>query len=144
MTTLHDIDNIQLFISSPFVKRHAAVYLQYKNIAESYVTLYLSVQLFVKIPDMFNNISHELKDIIDLIYNNIDLENNLPKFRILFNEWKKTDANEIINEIEFMKGRTRTSSTETDDTNCKKCYEIQEDILSAAEKYFKLKFNQDI
>ena len=49
-----------------------------------------------------------------------------------------------MNEIQFMKERTRLSSIEAEDVNCNRCYEIQERILSVTEKYFKSKSNQDI
>ena len=73
LTTVHDIYTLQLFVTSSFALRHATTYLQSKNIPESYVKLYLSVQIFTKIPDMYDNISNEFREIIVLINDNINL-----------------------------------------------------------------------
>ena len=57
----------------------------------------------------------------------------------MFNKWKQNNATVLVEELQYMRRQTVTSSSETENENCKFCFNTQEGILSIAETYFKEK-----
>ena len=137
--TTYELDELQMYLNQPDTILNAKHFLQNLDINENYTKLYLSAYLFVKIPDFFPDLTDDFKLLIHKIHNNQNLIENLPKYEQLFNEWKQSNAASLVEELHFMRRQTRASSSETENENCKICYDTQENILNIAETYFKEK-----
>ena len=135
--SVYDIDVLQKYITTDEAYNKARNTLRENNIPECYTKIYLVSELFYKFPEFYPNMSKELKLQISNVYHKINLKENIEKYNILLKEWKKIDISEMITEIEEMKGRTRSSSTETDNENCQSCYKTQEEILNTAQEFLK-------
>ena len=67
----------------------------------------------------------------------MNLNLNLPIFVQLFEQWKKNDINESLIDLSDLKQKTIKSSSETEDHDCKKCFENQEKIIDIASDFYK-------
>ena len=108
---------------------------------KKYTKIYLSSYLFVKIPDFLPDLPDDFKTLIHQIYNNQNLIDNLPKYKQMFITWKEQNASNLVDELQFMKKQIKYSASETDDDNCKKCFNKQNYIINIAESYFQEKYN---
>lgn len=138
--SVQDIDALQKYITTELAYNNAKNTLNEYNISDIYIKGYLVSELFYKFPDFYPNMPDELKSQISNVYNKINLKENIQIYDILLKKWKQDDLSEMILDIEDMKDRTRSSSMETDNENCKSCYNTQEDILNTAQKILK-RFN---
>ena len=138
MTTL-ELDELQTYLKQPETVQNAKNYLQYLDIDERYTKLYLSTYLFVKIPNFFPDLTDDFKLLVYQVHNNKNLVKNLPKYEHAFTEWKQINASRLVEELQCMRRQTIDSSFETENENCKFCYDTQYNILSIAETYFKEK-----
>ena len=134
--TTYELDELQLYLKKTETIHNAKEYLKSLKIDEKFTKLYLSTYLFVKIPDFFVDLNDEFKLLVDQIHKNENLFENLPKYENMFNEWKQNNAASLVDEIQYMKKQTRSSSSETENENCKFCYNTQQNILSIAETFF--------
>lgn len=131
--TIKTIDVLQLILQEEKTVRMTKELLSSYDIPQYYYKLYLSSYLFAKFPEFYPNISSEFKNVINLVYDNINLVENIYYYERLFKEWQNTDLAEMIEEIDFMKNRTREASSETENPDCKECYSNQENILNIAQ-----------
>jgi len=134
--TTYELDELQKYLQEEYTICNTEYYLQSLNISTKYAKLYLSTHLFVKVPDFFMNLSNEFKKIINEVYNNENLDENLPRYEIMFNNWKQTEATLLIDELKNMKTETQSLYSETEDDQCKYCYNTQENIINIAETFF--------
>lgn len=134
---LDDFDELQKQLIDINIIEQTEQFLESNNIQKQFAKQYLSSKLFYKFKNDFPYISEEFSEYIDKIYNNIDLENNLSKYVDLLNQWKTQDINKTIDELSEMKQKTRNSSNETDNKDCKNGFQHQENILNIAEDYYK-------
>ena len=139
--TIHELDELQQYLKQKDTISNTEDYLKSLNISKTYAKLYLTTHLFVKFPDFFSDVSDEFKLIINKVYNNENLQNNLSQYEIMFNDWKQTNSIQLIDELQFMKSQTKAASSETEDNQCKYCYNLQEDIINLAESFFKEKYD---
>ena len=139
--TTYELDELQTYLKDEGTITDAEDYLHFLNISKKFAKLYLTTHLFIKIPNFFSNVPVDFSNLVTKVYNNENLVENLPLYETMFNKWKKSDCTMLIVELESMKRQTRAASSETEDEQCKQCYKTQEDIIRAAETFFKVKID---
>ena len=137
LEVLNDFDEMQRYIMREDVIKSATELMIEYNANPVYAKHYLSSMIFFKFQDEFPNLKESFKTIIEKVYHKVDLNINIPIFVDFFNEWKKKDINTTLENLNMMKRQTRASSSETDNEDCKKCLENQEQILTVAENFYK-------
>ena len=133
--SMYEIDMLQNYITSEEAYEKTKIIFDKYDIQEQYIKIFLVSELFYKFPDFYPNMSDDLKLQISNVYNQINLKENIELYNTLLKEWKKNDLSEMISQIDNMKGRTRSSSLETENENCKLCYKTQENILDIAQTF---------
>lgn len=139
--TTYELDELQMYLTQKDTVQNARDLLISKGVDEKYTKLYLTTYIFIKVPDFYSDLTDEFKSIIHKVYNNENLIENLPKYKYMFDLWKQSSASSLVEELHYMRRRTRASSYESENENCKSCYDTQDNILSIAETYFKEKID---
>ena len=132
-----ELDTLQLHLQEDDTLREAKQYLESIGITdEKYIKVYLSAELLYKFPDFYTNMTSELKEVVELVYKKQNLPDSILELNTQLIQYKNNDVLNVTEEINNMKIRTRSSSSETSDVNCVSCYENQENILNVAYTFF--------
>ena len=137
--TLNDFDELQTYIMREDVITNTGQFLVSHGIDQNYAKHYLSSIIFFKFKSEFPNMNSEFSVAIDNLHsqNNECVKEAFQKFVELFQDWKKKDVKDTLEELDMMKRQTRASSSETEDPDCKQCFQNQENILTIAEDFYK-------
>jgi hypothetical protein len=136
LNLLNDFDDLQYQLTQPNMIENARRFLKDKNVNPDYARHYLTSKMFFKFKEHFPNISAEFYECISAVYHDEDLSNNITRYINFLSQWKKKDIDDTLIELSEMKQHTQSSSAETDNNDCKICYENQESILIEAEKFY--------
>ena len=142
--TTYELDELQKFLKQKETILNAEKYLEYFKVSKTWAKLYLTTHLFVKIPDFFSDLSDEFKLVIHKVYNNENLNDNLPQYEIMLNKWKHTDSIQLIDELQSMRKQTKSAFVETENNQCKNCYKTQEKIMNVAETFLRVTVKDEL
>ena len=133
---IYELDELQNKLKRREVLDNAKIFLLNKNIHVQYTRIFLVSELIIKFPQLFTDTSNDIIVIATKVFNNENLDINLPLLKIELDKLKETDLNELKNDLSNMEIRTRASSSETDDKNVTSCYKTQEKIINTAFNFF--------
>ena len=133
---IFELDKLQLKLRRKSVIEIATSFLEKENIDKKFTRTFLISEMFVKFPELFTDISEYLSEISCNVFNQINLNENLPILYDLIIDLKKKDIEQLNADLYDMKVKTRASSNDAENENCNECYEIQGKIIDVAKNFF--------